>query len=697
VAALLYAVGSGRLPGLVCVVSAAATLALLGVFAPGQAAAMTLAEDPFVQQGEKLASPEVKELAEQGYSVALSANGDTAIVGSPAYKESATEVFAGAAWVYVRSGSTWTLQQKLVGSEGSGDAHQGYSVALSADGDTALIGGPEDEGEHENYYGAAWVFRRNGSKWEQVGKKLVASSPSASTKAQQGSSVALSANGDTALVGADTNGTEIGAAFVFVYEGSQFKQQGEALIGKPESRGGLQGWSVALSGDGNTVLIGGPKTEGEHGENEAGVVWAATRSGSTWSTPARLPAGVGADAGFGESVALAGDGTTALVGGIGYDHDIGAAWAYTRAGGKWEQQGPPLQGNDAGTAEPDGEGHSVALSENGDTALIGGPDDDISRGAAWAFQRSGSSWSEQQKLEGTGGEGFAEQGFGVALSGDGGTALVGAIGQGAEQGAAWVFARRPEGEPEPKGETEPNKEPEGNSPPNNGSTGSGGASGGQSGTGASSVGAATGAPGVATTPQALEELRLGCSKRALVLNDVLIRDGRVLLQGSAAKSLEGRTVKIVFDGHQQVAKATVAPDGQFTTTAPLPPARIRDSNNARYVAESGRQRSLDLKLTRRLELEPPSFSPGAVTLVGQVVPPLAKPVASVAVQEQLECGKTVIVKRFKPAGSGRFRVTVAVPAAAKAGIYRLTSAVAVKPGSKHAFATYSLPLPAILG
>jgi hypothetical protein len=682
------------------VLAGAVVLGLLGAVAPGRAAAMTLAEDPFVQQGERLTSPEVDEIAEQGYSVALSANGDTAIVGSPAYKENASEVFAGAAWIYTRAGTTWTLRQKLVGSEGSGDAHQGYSVALSANGETAIVGAPEDEGEHENYYGAAWVFRLSGGKWEQIGKKLVASGPSASSKAAQGSSVALSADGDTALVGADTNGTEVGAAFVFVYEGGQFKQQGEALVGKPESRGGLQGWSVALSGDGDTALIAGPKTEGEHGENEAGAVWVATRSGSTWSKPARLPAGsrVGADAGFGESVALAGDGSTALVGGIGYDHDIGGAWAYTRTGEKWEQQGSPLQGNDAGTAEADSEGHGVALSEDGDTALIGGPDDDVDRGAAWAFQRTGSgtsaSWSEQQKLEGTGGAGFEEQGFGVALSGDAGTALVGGIGQESQEGAAWVFARQPEGEAKSEPEKEPvtNKEPAGTGSGNNG-----GGSGSQSGTSGSSLATTPPTPGVATTPQAIEELRLGCSKRALVLNDVLIRDGRVLLQGSAAKSLEGKSVKIVFDGHQQVAKATVAADGEFATTAPLPPARLRDSNNARYLAEQGSQRSLDLKLTRRLELEPPTFSAGAVTLTGQVLAPLATPVAGVTVQQQLECGRTTVVKHFKPGADGRFRVTVTVPADAKAGIYRLTSAVAVKPGSRHAFATYSLPLPVLLG
>ena len=117
-------------------------------------------------------------------------------------------------------------------------------------------------------------------------------------------------------------------------------------------------------------------------------------------------------------------------------------------------------------------------------------------------------------------------------------------------------------------------------------------------------------PGIATMPAAVEELLLDCSKHSLVLNDVVIRGGRVALQGSAAKSLDGKRVKILFDDSKPVASTTVAKNGQFSTTAPLPPASLRNSNSARYEAESGGQRSLDLKLTRRLSLEPPKVAAG---------------------------------------------------------------------------------------
>ncbi len=203
--------------------------------------------------------------------------------------------------------------------------------------------------------------------------------------------------------------------------------------------------------------------------------------------------------------------------------------------------------------------------------------------------------------------------------------------------------------------------------------------------------------GIANTPAAVEELLLGCSKRSLVLNDVFVRGSRVGLEGSAAKSLDGKKVKIVFDAGKVVASATVGRNGQFSTAAPLPPASLRDGNNARYEAESGSQRSLDLKLTRRLSLEPPKVSGDTVALIGQVAPPLTKPVAKITVQQELECGRTTVVAHVTPSASGRFRITVTVPAAAKAGVYRLISSVRENTHSTHGFATYSLPLPAAFG
>ncbi len=204
--------------------------------------------------------------------------------------------------------------------------------------------------------------------------------------------------------------------------------------------------------------------------------------------------------------------------------------------------------------------------------------------------------------------------------------------------------------------------------------------------------------GIATTPKAIEELQLGCSGSKLVLNDVYIQGGHVAIRGSAAKGLVGKKVKILFNEGRQVATATVATNGQYATTAPLPPAKIRESNSTRYTAEVDKLRSLHLKLVRRLLLEPLKASGTTVTLTGQVTLPLTKPIAPVVVEQQLECGKTTIAKTFTPPAGGRFHITLTVPANAKAAIYRLKSKVAANAhATKHGFTTFSLPLPVALG
>ncbi len=119
----------------------------------------------FGQQGSKLVGTGAVGYARQGQSVTLSADGNTAIVGGPNDNS-----LAGAAWVYTRSGGVWSQQGgKLVGTGAVGAAQQGFSVAISADGNTAIVGGPYDS----SYNGTAWVFTRSGGVWTQQGSKLV--------------------------------------------------------------------------------------------------------------------------------------------------------------------------------------------------------------------------------------------------------------------------------------------------------------------------------------------------------------------------------------------------------------------------------------------------------------------------------------------------------------------------------------------
>jgi hypothetical protein len=405
--------------------------------------------DPLVHQGpeSRLAAGGENGEARFGYSVALSADGNTALIGGPRDGE-----HSGAAWVFVRSEAGWHQQAKLTEPSGQGPVERcseeageeqdrcgfGRRVALSADGNTALVGNPRSNGN----IGAAWMFTRSEGTWTGEGQPLTAAEESG--EGRFGKSVALSAHGDTALIGGSSDASGHGAAWVFSRSGSGWTQQ--RLTGTEGLGETHFGGSAALSADGNTALIGGP------GDNEfQGAAWIFTRagSGSKWGEPGTKLTGGGetqnAAGRFGFSVALSGDGSTALVGARRDENGKGAAWLFTRSGGTWTEQGPKLVGTDEGEEF----GYSVAVSSDGISALIGGAHDNGGRGAALLLQRSGAGWSESERRLDADGEagGAAWFGSSVALSSDGRTALVGspndqATGQG-KLGAAWIFGPAP--------------------------------------------------------------------------------------------------------------------------------------------------------------------------------------------------------------------------------------------------------------
>ncbi len=399
-------------------VFAAATA--LGVAAP------SLAGD-FVQ-GPKLVGNGAVGSPEQGISVALSADGNTAIVGG-SYDDSRV----GAAWVFTRSAGTWTQQgTKLVGSSTSAVRDQGYSVALSSDGSTAILGGVSDD----SGTGAAWVFTRSAGIWTQQGGKLVGTG--AVGHANQGWSVAVSSDGSNAIVGGGSDDSGVGAAWVFTRSAGIWSQQGVKLGGQDRVGAPAQGRSVALSSDGSTAIVGGPLDS-----SGTGAAWVFTRSGGVWSQQGAKLVGTGAVglALQGGRVALSSDGNTAILGGSNDDSGTGAAWVFTRSGGVWSQQGAKLVGTGASGSLVN-EGISVALSADGDTAIVGGSSDDSDTGAAWVFTRSGGVWSQRgSKRIGAGAAGNSAQGSSAAISADGSTAILGGILDDGHIGASFIFMR----------------------------------------------------------------------------------------------------------------------------------------------------------------------------------------------------------------------------------------------------------------
>jgi hypothetical protein len=144
----------------------------------------------------------------------------------------------------------------------------------------------------------------------------------------------------------------------------------------------------------------------------------------------------------GASAALSDDGNTAAVGGFGDNSSAGAAWVFTRSSGAWTQQGSKLVGTGGVGAQ---QGSSLSLSADGNTMAVGGPADSGGVGAAWIFARRYGVWTPRQKLVGTGSEGNigARLGGAVALSSNGRTVLAGGSSDNNGIGAAWVFLAGP--------------------------------------------------------------------------------------------------------------------------------------------------------------------------------------------------------------------------------------------------------------
>jgi len=387
---------------------------------------------PSQQEGSKLVGSGAIGGAYQGSSVAISSNGNTAVVGG--YADNGG---VGAAWVYTRTAGVWSQQgAKLVGNDTVGTSYQGRAVAISADGNTVLVGGHGDHG----YTGAAWVYTRSGGVWSQQGAKLVGTG--AVGNAEQGWSVALSGDGNTALLGAQGDNGYAGATWVFTRAAGVWSQQGAKLLGTGAAGIAEQGASVAVSADGNTAIVGGL-----YDNSSVGAAWVFTRSAGVWSQQGLKLIGsgaVGPQVWQGCSVAISADGNTSIVGGL-YDNNLlGAAWVFTRSGGVWSQQGNKLVGTGSvglGTAGTDVEqGTGVALSGDGNTAMVGGPIDAGYLGASWVYTRTAGVWSQHgAKLVGTGEVMVPEQGGSIAMSADGSTAIVGGDYDNVGSGAAWVF------------------------------------------------------------------------------------------------------------------------------------------------------------------------------------------------------------------------------------------------------------------
>ena len=381
-----------------------------------------------------------------GWSVSISSDGSTAIIG--AYLENTSpNTDNGAAYVFTRSAGVWSQQQKLLASDAASSDNFGYSVALSSDSNTAIVGAYNESTSPNSENGAAYVFTRSSGTWTQQ-QKLTASD--AATDDSFGYSVALSSDGNTALIGAytvDDPNTNQGSAYVFTRSAGTWTEQ-QQLTASDYSSGDQFGWSVSLSSDGNTAIIGANSNDVTI--TDQGAAYVFTRSAGVWTEQQRLVASDAAVSDqFGYSVALSQDGNTAIIGAYlentSPNTDNGAAYVFTRSAGVWSQQ-QKLTASVA--AVEDYFGVSVALSSDGNTAVIGAFERDTSpntnQGAAYVFTRTSGTWTEQQKLTASDAASSDRFGGSVALSSDGNTAIIGSnledTSPNTSNGAAYIYA-----------------------------------------------------------------------------------------------------------------------------------------------------------------------------------------------------------------------------------------------------------------
>jgi hypothetical protein len=346
--------------------------------------------------------------------VCLSGDGNTAIIGSP--KENSN---LGAVHIYVRKGSNWVQQgTSLVGTGWVYSPRQGNAVSLSADGNTAIFGGSGDN----NGKGAAWIFTRDSvGVWSQQGNKIMPNTFTSSF----GCSVSLSADGNTAIIGGSEGTT---SAFIFKRTLGVWAQVGGKLIGSGNLIWNASKTNVSISADGNTCILG----QTDFSANNC-AVWIFTRntSGNWIQQGNKLTPNI-ISSNFGISVSINADGNTAVVGSPAPYSATGSVFVFTRNNGNWTQQGGKIVGtSSAGNFY----GYSVSISADGNTIIVGGPQDNSTVGATWLFKRTDSIWTQfGNKFLGSSTTKY--RGASTYISANGNIALIGGFNNGT--GAAGV-------------------------------------------------------------------------------------------------------------------------------------------------------------------------------------------------------------------------------------------------------------------
>jgi len=431
-----------------------------------------------------------------GISVALSADGKTLAVGSFGEDSDATGIDGdqtnnnlagtGAVYVYVRNDSNWRQQAYLKASATQMGYDFGRVLSLSADGNTLAVGAlgdnssaTETSDDSAINSGAVYVYARSGDSWSQEAYVKASNTEEGD---YFGSSVALSADGNTLAVGAvgedsnalgidgdQTNGDALGsgAVYVYVYVREGLWQQQAYIKASNTGAGDDFGASVALSANGNTLAVGAVGEDsaatginGDEDDNSAeyaGAVYMFSRDNNVWAQHVYVKASNNEEEdGFGSAVTLSADGNTLAVAAYGEDSAVtginggendnsaknaGAVYVFSHDINGWIQQAYVKASN---SEMDDNFGVSVALSADGNTLAVGANWEDSvatgiegnqadnganGAGVVYVFGRATNNWTQLAYVKASNTEALDLFGHSVALSADGNTLAVGAVGE----------------------------------------------------------------------------------------------------------------------------------------------------------------------------------------------------------------------------------------------------------------------------
>ncbi len=361
---------------------------------------------------DKLLASDGDSSEEFGYALALSPDEQVMVIGAR-LADIGSNANQGQVYVYKWDGEQWQEAQTLAANDGAAEDEFGLAVDIAADY-TIIVGAPDaDEGSHSNI-GAAYVFVHDGTNWSQQAKLPISDADEFSHD-NRGTAVAIASNGDTAFVGAPgvnvgPNGP--GTTYVLSRSGSNWTQT-QKIVGQIGGRAGA-GKAIHLSQDNNTLFVAGVYAPSGP-IITYGIVHVYEKDSGNWTHMAELiPSDSQEFDDFGAAMTTSGDDQTLLIGAFGENQ----AFVFTGSGSSWSERTVLIK--------PDSFGHfgaAVALDATGTQAAVGAWLNNS--GAIHIYRGGGASWQRAQTLI-TPDDRQEHLGYSVAMTGSGQQVLGGA-------------------------------------------------------------------------------------------------------------------------------------------------------------------------------------------------------------------------------------------------------------------------------